>query len=313
MQFVYGCFMSKIIIPAPFAMSTYGQNPADSYKNILNVRMANPIQSEVYSSNQFHEFCEIRNPITYSALPDDMQNEGMFIRSAADMQANLAVELSKNFSPKNEYLIIGGDHTISIGTGLGLSQNIDLSDVGLIYIDAHGDCNTPQTSASKCITGYPVAVCCGYGSEILVAPFHKNTLKHVAYIGIRDIDKEEANILKTIKAHTYSILDVEDLGMRQCIDSAIEYLDGCKYIWLSIDIDSLDPIYLKPGETDVPVTAGLTPRELLYITHRVKQTGKLLVTELTQLNNLHHLSDATILTSRIGELALGLGGFRYGA
>jgi arginase len=304
--------MSKIIIPAPFAMSTYGQNPADSYKNILNVRMANPIQSEVYSSNQFHRLCEIRSPIAYSVLPNDMEQEGMFIRSAADMQTNLAHELGTKFSTTNEYLIIGGDHTISIGTGLGLSQHIDMSEVGLLYIDAHGDCNTPETSQSKCITGYPVAVCCGYGSDILVKPFEDNTLKHVSYIGIRDIDELEHGVLKTIQAQSSSILDVEHDGMRVCIDKSLEHLKDCKYLWLSIDIDSLDPIYLKPGETDVPVPAGLTPRELLYITHRVKQTGKLLVTELTQLNNLHHLSDATILASRMGELALGLGNFRYG-
>jgi arginase len=304
--------MSKIIIPVPFALSTYGQNPADSYKNILDVKMSNPIQSEIYSSNQFHTHCTIKPPIGFQILPDSKPNQGIFIDSAADMQKNLANSLSDNFDVNNEYLIIGGDHTISVGTGLGLSKHLDLSKVGLVWVDAHGDCNTPQTSESKCITGYPIAVNCGYGPSILTDSFNGNFIKKVAYIGIRDIDQQEKTILDRVAVSVNSNIDVEMKGIAKAIQESLFALKDCDYIWLSIDIDSLDPVYLEDGETDVPVPAGLSPRELLTITQTVKNSGKLLVTELTQLNNLHKITPATVVSSRICELALGLGDFRYG-
>jgi arginase len=304
--------MSKIIIPVPFALSKYGQNPADSYKNILDVKMANPIQSEVYSSNQFHQHCTIKSPVSFHILPDSKPDQGMFIDSAADMQKNVCDSFSEEFNVTNEYMIIGGDHTISIGTGLGLSRHLDMSKVGLIWVDAHGDCNTPQTSESKCITGYPVAVNCGYGADILVGHFEGNVIKNVAYIGIRDIDEREKSILDLVSTKRNSILDIEEKGIMKVIHESLESLKDCDHIWLSIDIDSLDPIYLEDGETDVPVPSGLTPRELLMIVDQVKKSGKLLVTELTQLNNIHHTTSATVVSSRICELALGLGSFRYG-
>jgi arginase len=304
--------MSKIIIPVPYSLSTYGQNPADSYKQILNVKMANPIQSEVYSSNQFETHCTIEKPISFQVLPDTMPEEGMFIESAADMQKNLAQAISADFSIQNEYCIIGGDHTISVGTGLGLSQNLEMSNVGLVWVDAHGDCNTPETSESKCITGYPVAVNCGYGSKILTKPFENNCIKHVAYIGLRDIDESELKIVKQIDPAIYSVLEIEEKGLAKIVHEILEEFKNCSHIWLSIDIDSLDPMYLEPGETDVPVPGGLHPRELLYIVKKIKESGKLLVTELTQVNNIHQITPITVLSSRICELALGLGDFRYG-
>jgi arginase len=302
---------AKTIIPVPFAHSTYGQNPGDVYRQILHIQAANPIMSDLFPSNLFHKHCDILEPVKYTQFPDDSPGIGTFLHSAADMQRNLAHTLSSNFNLQNQYLIIGGDHTISIGTGLGLSQKLDMGEVGLIYVDAHGDCNTPETSLSKCITGYPVAVNCGLGPDMLVDPFRQNYLKHVVYIGLRDVDELEQENLKKIDATGYSVLDIQELGLSTVVQKAIEKLKNCKYIWLSIDIDSLDPIYLENGETDVPVPGGLTPNDLLYITHKVHQSNKLLLTEITQINNLHKITPITVLASRIGELALGLGTFRY--
>jgi arginase len=301
----------KIIIPTPFAHSTYGQNQGDTYRHILNIQAANPIMSEHFPSNLFHKHCTTLDPVTYSQLPDDMPELGTYLRSAADMQTNLAKKIKENFAVDNQYLIIGGDHTISIGTGLGLSQHLDMSKIGLIYVDAHADCNTPETSLSKCITGYPVAVNCGLGPELLTSPFQNNYLKNVIYIGLRDVDELEVHNLSKINAATFSILDIQEQGISNIVKKALSEIQDCSHIWLSIDIDSLDPVYLEEGETDVPVPGGLTPNDLLYITHKVEQSGKLLLTEITQINNLHKTTPITVLASRIGELALGLGKFRY--
>jgi arginase len=303
--------MKKIIIPVPFAYSTYGQNPADTYKNILGVQAANSKMSEFFPSNLLTKNCQITDPISFQHLPDTKPHLGQFIDSAADMQQNLAGVLSQNFSTQNQYLIIGGDHTVSIGTGLGLSKNLNMEEIGLIWVDAHGDCNTPETSLSKCITGYPVAVNCGLGANELVNPYNNNHIKNVVYIGIRDIDQLEQKNLQKIQATTYSVLEIEQYGISTILQKTLEKLKHCKYIWLSIDIDSLDSSYFLPDQTDVPVPGGLTPRELLYITNHIQASGKLLITEITQLNNVGPVNPLTVLCSRIAELSLGLGSFRY--
>jgi arginase len=301
----------KIIIPVPFAHSTYGQTQGDAYKHILDIKAANPIMSEHFPSNLFHSNCTILSPVTYTHFPDDEPEQGAFLRSAHDMQTNLAKKISENFDLQNQYLVIGGDHTISIGTGLGLSNHLDMTKIGLVYVDAHADCNTPETSLSKCITGYPVAVNFGLGPDLLTSPFKENHLQNVVYLGLRDVDELEQTNISKISATTFSNLDIQEIGLSAAVQKTLSKLEHCTHIWLSIDIDSLDPIYLQEGETDVPVPGGLTPNELLYITNKMQQSGKLLITEITQINNLYKSTPITVLASRIGEIALGLGSFRY--
>lgn len=301
----------KIIIPVPFAYSTYSQGTGDSYRKILDIQAANSTMSGVFPSNLFHKYCTITERVGYDQFPDDMPTVGTYLRSAASMQSNLALKIKENFCSDDRYLIIGGDHTISIGTGLGLSYNLDMTKVGLIYLDAHADCNTPETSSSKCITGYPVAVNCGLGPDLLVSPFKENYLKNVVYIGVRDVDELEQQNLCKINATTFSIFDIHGLSLQNIVTKTLDRLQDCTYIWLSVDIDVLDPIYLQEGETDVPVPGGLTPSDLLFIAHKIEQSGKLLLTEITQINNLQKITPITVLASRIGELALGLGKFRY--
>ncbi len=134
----------------------------------------------------------------------------------------------------------------------------------------------------------------------------------MVHIGVRDIDEMELNNLSPINTEMFSILDVVESGIKQVIDRTLQSLSHCRYLWLSIDIDCLDSVYFQSGETDVPCPGGLTPRELLYLVSRIRQSGKLLVTELTQVNDLECVTPITVLSSRILEMALGLGQFRYG-
>jgi arginase len=305
---------SRIIIPCPYALSPYAytaDNGRDlTYKKILGVSAANDNMQEQFPSNLLVEYCDIAPEIQFQVLPDK-DPEGLYLDSAQLMQHSLAEQVKISLTNSQKILVLGGDHTISIGTGLGISQKIDMSRVGLLYIDAHADCNIPATSASKSITGYPVAINCGVGPSKLTEEFN-TTLENVAYIGLRDVDRGELANIQHINPIVYSNIDIERLGIAQILETILEKWKNLDYIWLSIDIDSLDPIYFEAHETDVPVTGGLTPRELLYITSTVESTNKLLVTELVQLNNTSNNTPLTVLASRISELSLGLGKFRYG-
>ncbi|NJK70891.1 MAG: hypothetical protein HC932_01315 [Thermales bacterium] len=266
--------MKPLIIPVPFAVSQYGQSATNTYKRILNNTSASPVMEKFNPSALLLNNCQLLEPIKFDKFIDKQNTMTPFLESAVDMQQNLASSIQNNLNPKSKTLVLGGDHTISVGTGLGISRLLDMNKVGLIYVDAHGDCNTPDSSQSKCLTGYPVAVNFGLGHKELVEPFNQNYLHKVAYIGVRDIDEGEEKILHHISAKIFSNIDVELQGITQVLYSTMDYLSDCNYIWLSIDVDSLDSVYLQTGETDVPSSGGLTPREILAITKFVSDSKK---------------------------------------
>jgi arginase len=303
---------NKHILPAPFALSPYGYTAGNTYRNILGVNGANENNSNHFPSNLLEKYCQIHSPVEFNTFDNDQPHIGHYLRSLEDFQSQLSQKIETIFPQSESLAIIGGDHSISVGTGLGLSKCLDMAEVGLIWIDAHADSNTPETSLSKCLTGCPVAITAGLGPKTLTEPFQGNTIQNIVQIGLRDIDELELNNISQINTEIYSILDVVESGIKKVIDRTLLSLSHCKYLWLSIDIDCLDSIYFQPGETDVPCPGGLTPRELLYLVSRIRQSGKLIVTELTQVNDLGCVTPITVLSSRILEMALGLGQFRYG-
>ena len=303
--------MQKHIFSAPFALSPYGYNANTAYQNILELHGANQNSAQYFPSNLLQKHCQIHEPVEFDILDNDSPEIGHYLKSLCSLQTNLASKIESILPQADSITILGGDHSIAVGTGLGLSRCLDLSEVGLIWIDAHGDSNTPETSLSKCLTGYPVAVNAGLGPKELIQPFQGNFLQNIVQIGLRDIDELEVNNLRQINSKVFSILEVVELGLPKIIDLTLASLANCKYIWLSIDIDCLDSVYFLPGETDVPCPGGLTPRELLYIVNRIRCSSKLIVTELTQVNDIGQVTPITVLSSRIVEMALGLGEFRY--
>lgn len=304
--------VSKYILPVPFNMGPYGNKPSLAYQKILQVSGSSENYANHFPDNLLIQNCEICQPVDFEVLPDDQKEEGVFLKSVVSMQKSVADQISKIWPTSQGLVVFGGDHSVAVGTGLGLSQVLDMSEVGLIWVDAHGDINTPQTSKSKSVTGYPVAVNLGYGPQDLIQPFNGNFVQKVVQIGIRDLDQEEAKLQRKYVLDSHSILDMEEKGMSLVVLETLKTLENCKYIWLSIDADSLDAVYFQKGETDLPVVGGLTPREILYLTYKVAQTGKLVVTEITQLNETAVQTPLDVLFSRVSELALGLGGFRYG-
>ena len=305
--------MANIILPVPSSQSVYGLNEAQTYKRILNVQAANDTMSSLFPSNLLTTNCKILSPVSFESYPDSEPSKGSFLASNLSVMQNLKARIERDFNFQNDKLcIIGGDHSISIGTGAGLSGLSDMSKIGMIYIDAHSDFNTPQTSLSKCITGYPCAVNSGLGLTEFTDLFNGNFIEKVVQIGIRDVDELEINNLKEKNVKVYSALDIEEFGLNQVLKNALDYLKNYDYIWLSMDIDSLDSVYFQKGETDVPVSGGLTPRELLYIVNTVEKTKKLKVYELTQLNDVGYNTPLVSLSSRLIELSFGLGSYRYG-
>ena len=159
-------------------------------------------------------------------------------------------------------LIFGGDHSIAIGSLAGISPFY--KNIGVLWFDAHGDLNTPETSPSGNIHGMPLAVSLGVGEERLVqiggfAP--KVKWENVVMIGIRALDPGEKQVIKEKGIKVYTMHDIDRLGMARIMDETIAYFRKMKVdgVHLSFDLDALDPIY-APG-VGTPEPGGLTFRE----------------------------------------------------
>jgi arginase len=195
-------------------------------------------------------------------------------------------------------IFLGGDHSIAIGT---VSGTACAGPVGLIWIDAHGDFNTPETSPSGNIHGMPVAALIGRGHPDLVDLGHpgpKLRPQEIAMIGIRDLDGAEREALAGAGIHVYTMRDIDELGMATVARRALSHLNHLQRIHVSLDMDSIDPD-VAPG-VGTPVPGGLTYREAHLLMEILAESGKTASIDVVEINPI--LDDG----NRTAELAVEL-------
>lgn len=185
-------------------------------------------------------------------------------------------------------VVLGGDHSIAIGTMSGVSEHFhDKGEsVGLIWVDAHGDMNTPESSPTGNIHGMPLATLLGIGHPRLVemGGFSPKVKKeHVCLIGIRDIDDNERKIIRESGIHAYTMRDVDERGIGAIMAEAIGFAtDGTSGFHMSFDLDGMDPRDV-PG-TGTPVKGGISWREANLLMEMASDTAKMVSLEVTELN-----------------------------
>ncbi|MEW9668415.1 arginase [Ammoniphilus sp. 3BR4] len=218
-------------------------------------------------------------------------------REVLEINRQLAECISEIMSSDDFPLILGGDHSIAIGTIAGLAQRYKR--LGVIWIDAHGDVNTPYTSPSGNIHGMSLAASLGFGDPVLtglggITP--KIKTENVVIIGARDLDPEEKRFIREHNITCYTMHDIDELGMAKVMKEAIHIVsqetDG---VHLSFDIDSVDPIE-APG-TGTPVKGGLNYREAHLAMEILHQSGILTSAEFVEVNP--SLDDEDRKTSKI--------------
>jgi len=211
-------------------------------------------------------------------------------------------------------IVMGGDHSIAIGTIAGLSAHYRAKKrtLGVVWIDAHSDFNTRETTPSGNIHGMPLAVCVGIGAPELIelyGPSPKVDPRNVVAIGIRDVDPLEKQNLRDHQILTYTMSDIDRLGMFTVIDEAIERLSArCDTLHISFDVDSLDPEF-APG-VGTPVKGGLQYRELHLLMETLaasKMVGSIEVVEVNPiLDRANETSEVAVemVTSALGKTIL---------
>ncbi len=183
-------------------------------------------------------------------------------------------------------LTLGGDHSIAIGSigGALLSR----PDLGVIWVDAHGDFNTPETSPSGNIHGMPLAFLSGLMTPYQLPSFSwlKNHLRpeQLVLIGIRSIDSEERKLMKEWGANVFSMTEIDRYGIGEVMEQAKKILlqNGPRPLHLSYDIDAVDP-HFAPS-TGTKVRGGLSYREAHYVAESVAETCQLVSMDLVEIN-----------------------------
>jgi len=173
-------------------------------------------------------------------------------------------------------LILGGEDSVLMGIIQGLKRGIEKR-IGLIYFDAHGDFNTPETTPSGLIGGMNVAVAAGRGPEVLTKIFGYTPQlpeENIVLYGVRDLDPPERIALGGSRVHVYSRAKIRELGAETAIKDALERLEPvCDQVYIHVDLDVLDESAMKAQI--LPVPDGLSLPEFTSAIRMVRATGKL--------------------------------------
>lgn len=184
-------------------------------------------------------------------------------------------------------LVLGGDHSIAIGTIAGVSNfcHKQKKKLGVIWVDAHGDMNTDVTSPSGNIHGMPLAVSIGLGALELTSvggDFQKVDPKNVVMIAIRDLDSGEKAAIRKNNMAIYTMEDIDKHGMAVVITKALHKLKDVDFIHVSFDLDAMDPKEC-PG-VGTPVKGGLDYREAHLIMETLSENKRLNSLEIVEAN-----------------------------
>ena len=185
-------------------------------------------------------------------------------------------------------LILGGDHSLAVGTVSGVSKHLrDRGEkLGMIWIDAHTDMNTPATSPSGNVHGMPLACCIGLGPKELTEIFGyspKVAPENVALVGIRSVDDDERDNVQRSGVHAFTMRDIDERGMRSVIEESIRIAGtGTAGFHVSLDMDAVDPRE-APG-VGTPVRGGITYREAHLAMETMCDSGRMTSMEVVEVN-----------------------------
>jgi arginase len=196
-------------------------------------------------------------------------------------------------------LVLGGDHSIAVGTTAGAAAhfNKDGKRVGVIWLDAHGDMNTPDSSPSGNVHGMPLAAIMGYGPPELtdlagIKPMVEP--RNVVLVGIRDLDAKERKLVKDSGVHIFTMRDIDERGMREVMSEALRFAgDDTAGVVVSLDMDFVDPSD-APG-VGTPVRGGVTYREAHLALEMIADSKQMVSFEVVEVNPVIDLHNTTAL------------------
>jgi arginase len=203
-------------------------------------------------------------------------------------------------------LVLGGDHSIALGSLVGMAAVHGPG--GVIWVDAHGDLNTPETSPSGNVHGMVLAAALGFGG----ARFDYDAWRlpaietgKLALLGVRSLDKGERELLGRLDAKVFTMSEIDKRGVEACVREALEHAGGGSFLHVSFDMDVVDPEH-APG-VGTPVRGGLNYREAHLVMELIAEAGTLDSLDIVEVNPILDRENAT------GKLAVELVASALGA
>jgi arginase len=215
-------------------------------------------------------------------------HKAKYLAQIAQTCLRLAKIVEKAAGENQMPLVLGGDHSVAIGTVAGMSRHFRKRKqrLGLIWIDAHADMNTPDSSPSGNVHGMPLACCVGLGPRELTELYGaapKVDPKNAVLVGVREVDQLEKPHVRDSGVKAFTMRDIDERGLRAVMESAIEIAGaGAGGIHLSLDMDAIDP-QEAPG-VGTPVRGGLTYREAHLAMEILCDSGKMASMEVVEVN-----------------------------
>jgi len=222
----------------------------------------------------------------------------------------LAEKIEKVLEKGDFPLCIGGDHSMALGTISGIASYCKKRKMrlGVIWIDAHSDMNTDETSPSGNIHGMPLAALLGLGCDELVNILGFSPKLHpenCALIGIRSIDEAEKLNIKKLKVPIYTMNDIDKLGIHRIIAKVLkQFREKVDHIHISFDLDSVDPL-VAPG-VGTPIPGGLSYREAHLLMETIAECGCMSSIEIAEVNPiLDHKNQSAVFTAELIASSMG--------
>ncbi|MDQ4123575.1 MAG: arginase [Acidobacteriota bacterium] len=268
-------------VPLGFAASTVGSEMGP--QAIRQQRLKERIEALGYRVQDFGDL-NLQHP-ERSAEPGENPR---FLREMVEASDVICPTVTNLFKEIDVPVILGGDHSIAMATGSGVSDFFHkrAGEIGLIWFDAHADINTPETSPSGNLHGMPLAVLFGYGNEKLTnlcgySP--KFNPKFCAHVGTRDLDLGEKRLIRELGLRCFTMNEIDRRGMNSCIEDAITIVSQAPGGFaVTFDVDVLDPLD-APGSGTL-VRGGISYREAHLALERIAETGKMRSFEIVEVN-----------------------------
>lgn len=291
--------ISMIGVPMDLGQSRRGVDMGPSA-----LRYAGAIERLQSLNYDVHDMGDI--PINRPGSIEDKESKLKNLEQVIEANETLARMVDGEIQKDRFPLILGGDHSIAIGSLAGISKHYE--NLGVIWYDAHGDLNTSETSPSGNIHGMPLAISLGLGHERLTGLYDytpKIKPENVIIIGARSLDPGERELIRERGIKVYTMHEIDRMGMSAVMEETIQYFkENTDGLHLSLDLDGLDPTE-APG-VGTPVLGGMTYRESHLAMEMLFESELLTSLEVVEVNPILDEKNKT------ATLAVGLMGSLFG-
>lgn len=280
-------------MPLDFGASRHGSDMGPSA-----IRLAGIKERLEYLNHKTFEHADIFQP-----QPQEYEQVGnpkaKYLKPIVNACIKLAASVEEISSKGDFPLVLGGDHSIVLGTlaGLAASAKKENKKIGVLYVDAHGDFNDTNTSPTGNIHGECLAASAGLGLPDLTNLYfegQKVDPHNICFVGCRDLDPGEKVLMKKAGVTVFTMSDIDRQGFSEIVKKVLKFFEThADWIHVSFDMDVLDPMY-APG-TGIPLPGGLTNREALLLMEEMASIGKVKSAEIVEVNPILDVRNQTAI------------------